>query len=220
MRRTGMAERPGLVEAWTRALEANARYYQALGELTSNWLRELAGLGSAVRLPRVTVLPGAAAPAPRPSAPYPSAPRPGARQVPPGGPAAGPPTPAASLVLEAAAGERAAGAFLVENTLGRRVEQPVEAGPFTDAAGGRAPLPLEFSPATVGLDPGEQVVVRVTVVVPDTLQGDHRGTARVAGVPHAEIPVVVRRIAGEPGADAPGAGGPGAGGPPAPGAAR
>jgi len=59
-----MAERPGLVEAWTRALHAHARYAEALGSLTSTWLRELADLGAAVRLPRVVAVPGFDRPAP------------------------------------------------------------------------------------------------------------------------------------------------------------
>jgi len=186
-----MAERPGLVEAWTRALQAHARYAEALGSLTSTWLRELADLGAAVRLPRVLAVPGFDRPAPDHAAGAASAgPGPAAQGTAAQGtaarraaaPAIGPVSrpESASLVLEAAGGHQATGAFLVENTLSRRVEQAVEAGQFANATGAVADVP----------------VVQVTAVVPETLDGEHRGTLRVAGVPGAEMPVILRRLAG------------------------
>ena len=207
-----MAERPGLVEAWTRALQAHARYAEALGSLTSTWLRELADLGAAVRLPRVVAVPGFDRPAPdhAPGAasagPGTAARGPGAQGTAAPGPAAqraaapavglAPRPESASLVLEAAGGHQATGAFLVENTLSRRVEQAVEAGQFANAAGAVADVPVVLAPDAVDLGPGEQVVVQVTAVVPETLDGEHRGTLRVAGVPGAEMPVILRRLAG------------------------
>jgi len=202
-----MAERPGLVEAWTRALQAHARYAEALGSLTSTWLRELADLGAAVRLPRVVAVPGFDRPAPdhgpgaASTGPGPAARNPEARGTAAqraAAPAIGPaprPQPAL-LVLEAAGGHQATGAFLVENTLSRRVEQAVEAGQFADATGAVADVPVVLVPDAVDLGPGEQVVVQVTAVVPETLEGEHRGTLRVAGVPGAEMPVILRRLPG------------------------
>ena len=99
-------------------------------------------------------------------------------------------------MLEAAGGHQATGAFLVENTLSRRVEQAVEAGQFANAAGAVADVPVVLAPDAVDLGPGEQVVVQVTAVLPETLDGEHRGTLRVAGVPGAEMPVILRRLAG------------------------
>lgn len=190
-----MTDRPGFSEAWSRALEANARYYETWGRLTSSWLRELADVSSGLRMPRVVSVrtepaPGAAASAARP-APAPtsaSAPAATARET------TAEPAPA-TLVLEAAGGQAASGAFLVENTLGRHVTEPVEAGPFHDPAGVESLVTLELEPAVIDLAAGEQVVVRATVVVPETLEGERRGTVRVAGVPGAQIPLVIRRVA-------------------------
>jgi hypothetical protein len=178
-----MADRPGLAEAWSRAMEANARYYETWGRLTSSWLRELADVSSGLRLPRVVTVRTEPAAHRSPSAPSPAE-----------ASAAAQPAQAAALVLEASGGQQASGAFLVENTLGRHVQQPVEAGPFTDASGAETAFALTLEPATIDLAPGDQVVVRATVVVPETLDGERRGTVRVAGVPGAEIPLVIRRV--------------------------
>ena len=188
-----MAEGFGLGRAWEQALQAHARYYEALGRLTSSWLRELAEVGSQVRLPSpTTLLTRATAPVVRETV---NASRHLDNAAGDPGRAAAVPTPAA-LVLEAPRGQQAIGAFLVENTLPRRVEQAVEAGPFTDTAGHQTDLALTLVPSSVALEPDERVVVRVSVTLPETLDAEHRGTIRVAGVPGAEIAVVVREAAG------------------------
>lgn len=179
-----MAEGPGFAAAWSRALEANARYYESIGQLTSSWLRELAEVSSGLRLPRVVSV-GTQPAGPR-LAVVPTPPR-------PEGKTAERPAQAATLVLEAEGGQQATGAFLVENTLSRPVAQAVEAGPFTDAAGRQTAFVLTLEPPVIELAAGDQVVVRATVVVPATLEGESRGTVRVAGVPGAEIPLVIRR---------------------------
>lgn len=177
------AERTGLGDALSRALQANARYYESIGQLTSSWLRELADVSAGMKLPRVSL-----------QTPSVSGPR--LTVVPPSSPSKPVATEehaAATLVLEAAGGQSAIGAFLVENTLGRAVSQAVEVGIFTDADGGEASLVLTFEPPVIELAAGEQVVVRTSVVVPESLARESRATVRVAGVPGAEIPVVVRR---------------------------
>jgi len=186
-----MAEpRSGFATLVARAMEADARYYEALGRLTSTWLRELAEVAAAVRLPQLTALRTPISTTVAPASPATSRPATAPVTEPVAGPAAEP--HAAALVLEAAGGEKATGAFLVENTLAQRVEHAVEAGPLTGPAG-ETDIELSLVPDAVGLDPGEQVVVRVITVVPPGLAGEHRGTVRVAAVPGAEMPVVVRR---------------------------
>lgn len=160
----------GLGESWARAMEANARYYDAWGTLTSAWLRELAEASTQLWMPNLVSLVPQQQPQHREPAPPPR------------------PAPAkAALVLEGAAEQEATGAFLVENTLRHPVEQEVEAVGFTDVT-------LTLTPATLSLAPGEQAVVRVSTIVPPDLDTECRGTVRVAGVPGAEIIAVVRRI--------------------------
>ena len=68
-----MAEQSGLDQIFRRALEANARYYEALGQVTTDYLKALAGVLGEVKLP-TTLASRAAAPAPpAASAPAPSA---------------------------------------------------------------------------------------------------------------------------------------------------
>jgi hypothetical protein len=178
-----MAETPSLADAWGQILEANLRYYESLGKLATEWLTDVATVGSALRVPMISVAAPTVNVVPRV-----------------GGPAASRPQPANTdepvlLVLEARGGEVATGAFEIENTIGRRVDQDVEASPFSIADGAEVTLAIEFAPASVGLDPGEQVVVAVSVVVPDDLADEARGTVRIAGVSNAQIPVLIRRVA-------------------------
>jgi hypothetical protein len=186
-----MADRPGLGDVLRDALKANARYYESIGQLTSSWLRELADVSSGLRMPRVSV--DTAPVSPRLTVVRPSASPPQSSSQPSQPSAVDKPAPAATLVLEAAAGETAMGAFLVENTLGGAVSQAVEVGAFTDEEGVETVLELTFEPSVIKLAPGEQVVVRTSVVIPEALGTESRATVRVAGVPGAEIPVVVRR---------------------------
>ena len=62
-----MAERPGLDQVWRRAMEANARYYEALGQVTVDYLKALVGVLGDVRLP--TVAGGRPAPPAQPAPP-------------------------------------------------------------------------------------------------------------------------------------------------------
>ncbi len=191
-----MAESPDLSDAWRRAADANLRYYREWGRLAGTWLDELRGVGQelvsasargpdpwsvATHAPEAHDRSGAGA------APAPGYPRPPAGTV-------APSTAAPSLVLEAAAGEPAVGAFLVENGLGHPVEAVVTADPLTGAAAG-VDLDVVFQPARLDLGTGDSTVVTVTVTVPaDLPTGDHRTTIRVPDLAGTAIGLVVRRL--------------------------
>src|SRR5262249_23431160 len=103
--------------------------------------------------------------------------------------------PGPALVLEAAAGEQAAGAFLVENQLGRPVETSMIADEITGPAGAVQPVSLEFEPAVVSLAPQERCVVRVRTAITDAFAPgtDYRTVIRGPDLPGTSIPVVLRR---------------------------
>src|SRR5262249_18657308 len=130
-----MAEQPGLEQIWRRALEANARYYEALGQVTTDYLKALAGVLADVKLPTSLGGPDAAPVAPASAAP--------------------PPAPAPSaMVLEAPAGHSAVGAFMVQNRLGQRVAAPVVPSAFLDPSGAEVRPALAFEPDVVSLESG------------------------------------------------------------------
>lgn len=170
-----MAERSGLDQVLRRAMEANARYYEALGQVTADYLKALVGVLGDVRLPSVAVG--------RPAAPT--------------APAAPPEAPAAAMVLEAAAGKSAVGAFMVQNRLSQRVTAPVVASAFLDASGREAKPVLVFEPDVVSLECGEQVLVRVTAAVDERLDAgaSYRGEVTIPGLSGDRVPIVVRRSA-------------------------
>jgi hypothetical protein len=171
-----MAEQPGLEQIWRRALEANARYYEALGQVTTDYLKALAGVLADVKLP--TSLGGRDA---APVAPASAAP---------------PPAPAPSaMVLEAPAGHTAVGAFMVQNRLGQRVAAPVVPSAFLDPSGAEVRPALAFEPDVVSLESGEQVLVRVTATIDDRLEPGvgYRGEVTVPGLSGDRIALVLRR---------------------------
>jgi hypothetical protein len=186
----------GLGDAWREALGAHARYYEAWGQLTSKWMRDLAEASNHARLPslpplRLSTAPGqlsttssavtTRSPVAQPSATTPSA---------------EPPPPPAVLVLEGVAGEVVSAAFLVESSLPHAVDGVVEAEPFEDLDGAALLVRLDFEPAVVSLDSGERRLVRVSVELPATLpvNVDCRSTISVQGVPGTTIPIRLRRL--------------------------
>ena len=175
-----MAERPDLAGMWRGAVAANLRYYEAWGRIVTDWVRDLAsvGLGPQTTAVAVTEAPGLPAAGAARSEPH------GAQR------------PAAALVLEASSGEVAAGAFLVENQLGRAVETPLICDEITDPEGLVLPVSLQFDPATVSLAPQEQCVVRVRLTVTDALNpdSDYRTVIRGPDLPGTSVPVVLRRV--------------------------
>ncbi len=168
-----MADRPAMDQIWRRAMEANTRYYEALGQVTADYLKALVGVLSDVRAPA-----GAGGSQPQPSAPPPEA-------------------PPAAMVLEAPAGKSAVGAFMVQNRLSQRVTAPVVVSTFLDDAGVEHRPALSFEPDVVELEPGEQILVRVIAAVDERLEpgGTYRGDVTIPGLSGDRVPLVVRRQA-------------------------
>jgi hypothetical protein len=167
-----MAEQAGLEQIWRRALEANARYYEALGQVTTDYLKALAGVLGEVRLPASLGGRAAASAPPAASAPAPSA-----------------------MVLEAPAGQTAVGAFMVQNGLGQHVAAPVVTSAFLDPSGAEVRPALTFEPDVVSLESGEQVLVRVTAAIDERLEPGvgYRGEVTVPGLSGDRVALVLRR---------------------------
>jgi hypothetical protein len=179
--------RPGGV--LRRAVDANLRYYEALGRLSVEYLQTLAGLVDDVTLPRLGgVSMSRTAPAP-PAPPGPVLPRAASEAAP----------QAAALVLEAEHGGTATGLFMVQNTLSEKVSAPVLASPFRAEDGGEAAPKLVLDPEVVTLAPGEQMLVRVTTAIDEALAPgvSYRGELSVPGVAAKGIPLVLRRRSGD-----------------------
>jgi hypothetical protein len=187
----------GLGPAFRAAMDAHARYVEAWGQLASRWMLDLAEASKETRLPRLrlstaspiqtsagsasTQAHASAAPAEPPSTPA----------------SASDATPApAVLVLEGAAGDTVAAAFLVENILAHPVDGVVDVEPFEDPDGATVLAQLTFEPAGISLAPGERQLVRVSVALSPTLPAnvDCRSTIRVQGVPGTTIPILIRRL--------------------------
>ena len=162
-----------------RALEANLQYYAALGRLTVDYLQ---ALGSIVRQVEVPANLANRTITFRPSAPAPAAPAPAS-------------PPPAVMVLEAESGGTAIGVFLVENLLAEKVAAPVSASAFVGPDGREAAVPLAFDPEVVMLEPGEQILVRVTAQVGPDLEEEvsYRAELAVPGVTGTKVPIVARR---------------------------
>lgn len=111
---------------------------------------------------------------------------------------------APALVLEAEEGQRAAGAFVVENLLDHSLSAPVVASAFTSADGHGIHPKLGFDPEVVVLAAGELVTVGVVAAIDGELElgTDYRGQVTVPGLPANGLEIVIRRLAPQ------GAGGP------------
>lgn len=174
---------PRLEETVRRAFEVNLRYYEALGQLTADYLKSVADLWKGLGLPLTFDPFGSAAPRP---APPPSSP---------------PPAAVPALVLEAEAGGQARGLFLVSNQLARRVSAPVGISPFTDAAGRVVQPAVKIEPEVVTLDPGGQSLVQIVVAVSEELEPgvSYRAEISVPGLSDGRVPVTLRRRLAETG---------------------
>jgi hypothetical protein len=162
-----------------RALEANLQYYSALGRLTVDYLEALGSIARQVEVPAKlgnrTITFRQSEPPPAPPAP----------------------APPAVMVLEAEGGGTAIGVFLVENLLDEKVSAPVSASAFAAPDGREVAVPLAFEPEVVILEPGEQILVRVTAQLADDLEADvsYRAELAVPGVIGTKVPIVARRRA-------------------------
>jgi hypothetical protein len=175
-----MAEAAPASDLLRRALDANLRYYAAIGRLTVDYLEALGAIARHVEVPKLT------------------SPTVTLRQSPPAPPVPPPAPPApAVMVLEAEAGGTAIGVFLVENLLGERVAAPVSASPLAGPDGREVDVPLAFDPEVVVLEPGEQILVRVSAQLDGELESDvgYRAEVAVPGVIGTKVPIVVRRRA-------------------------
>jgi hypothetical protein len=100
-----------------------------------------------------------------------------------------------TIVIEAPAGRKGLGVFMVENTTAQTVSAPVGVSTFAAADGREATLEVAFSPEEVSLDPGDQVLVQVAAAVDESLEPDLRYRAEISipSLSGATIPLVVRR---------------------------
>ena len=164
-------------EVWRRVVEANLRYYEALGRLSLDYVRSVAGAVGDLRGPRAGV--SATSPPRRPE------PASGAGEAP----------ASTAMVLEADAGASALGAFLVENLLEDRISAPVVASTFVGPTGHEVQPRLVFDPEVVTLEPGEQVLVRAVAAIDEDLEAGaaYRGEVSVPGLGSRGVSIVVRR---------------------------
>jgi hypothetical protein len=161
-----MASQFSFEEVFRRAAKANMQYVEGLGRVFSEYVNALTGIF---------------------------------RDLPPGARSAWKEIvqrPAPALVLEGQAGERARGAFMVDNRLGRAVTAPVQVSPFSDAAGVPVALAMDIEPRSLSLPPGGQALVEVFVAISDSLGpgASYRGEISVPGLADRSIPILVRRL--------------------------
>ena len=173
-----MAERPDLAETWRRVMEANLRYYEGLIGLSANYLGAVVGALGSLRTPDQSAHP----------------------LVPgdPGRTASRANAPAPALVLEAESGSDAMGAFLVENHLAHRVAAPIVVSAFRDPAGLEVEPALKFEPQSIALEPGEQLLVRVSVRIEEqhNVGTAYRGEVSIPGLSDSRVRLVIRRRQG------------------------
>jgi hypothetical protein len=179
-----MPDKLSIEEPVRRALDANLRYYRALGEVTQEYVQALLGVWRDLPI-RLSSLGSLGSPPVAASAAT------GTRGTPSGG--------TAILVLEAEAGQEAESVFMVENRLPRQVSTTVVTSPFLDPSGRDVQPALRILPGVVTLDPGARTLVRIVAVVTDDWAIDvpYRGTVQVPGLSDSAIPVVLRRRATE-----------------------
>jgi hypothetical protein len=167
------AEQPSLrdelAEGWNAGLQAGLRYWGTLGRLAVESVGVLVPAVAELRAqgrPRLEIV-GA------------------------------PPTPPVpkALLVEAEAGQSGMGIFLLENTTAEQLSARVGVSSFHDPRGREVHPAVAFRPDVITLDPGDQQVVQVAVLVDETLEADvrYRATVGVPGLPATTIPIVLRR---------------------------
>ena len=171
-----MADKLPLEDTLRRAMEANLRYYEALGRVTQDYWKAMFGIWR-----ELPVRLGGAQNTARPQA-------------------ASPPPAPATLVLEGDVGGDAQGVFMVENRLTRTVATTVVTSAFADHSGRAIRPTLRVVPGVVTLEPGGRTLVQLYAAVTDDLDPDvdYRGEVTVPGLSDHAIPVVLRRRAQAP----------------------
>lgn len=175
-----MSQPVQLTDVWRRSLDATVQFYSALGELAVDCLETLLatttnsnfGLNSDANAPTPAVV----------------------NQV----NTAPQPPPVSMMVLEADVSRKAMGVFLVENGFSRAVSAAATASAFVDDQGNEINPTVEFQPASVTLQPGEQILVKVLATISRDMPAGirYRGEIGVPGLMGTRIPVVLGRIAG------------------------
>ncbi len=177
-----MTEPIQLVDVWRRSLEATVKFYSEIGGLAVEWVESLLSTASdsiGAMNPVETTRASAKA------------------EVTPPSTASSTRATMSTMVLEAEAGQKALGVFLVENGFSRTVSASATAGTFIDDKGNQIKPLLEFHPPSAMLEPGEQVLVRVAAGITEVMKPGvrYRGEIAVPDVPGTRIPVVILRIA-------------------------
>jgi len=177
-----MSEPLQVTDLWRRSLDATVKFYSALGELAVEYAESLLATAtdSITSINSVETKPGPAA-ANGSSTPTPVSKSPAV----------------ATMVLEAPAGKKALGVFLVENVLAQAVSATATAGALLDDDGNQIKASLEFQPQSVTLQPGEQALVRVSADISEEVTPGVRyhGEIGVPGLPGTRIPIVIGRTA-------------------------
>lgn len=108
--------------------------------------------------------------------------------------ASGPSEGTHPVVLAGKPGDHASGAFLLHNVRPETTTATVLPTAFVDAAGERVDVELRLDPSRVVLEPGQEVVVTATAVIPpDSPPGQWlRGAIHVPGLTASVVPVVIR----------------------------
>jgi hypothetical protein len=174
-----MADKLPFEEPLRRAVDANIKYYEALGRVTQEYWKSMFGIWR-----ELPVRFGPPQPA-RPSAPA----------APVSNPTSSATAP--TLVLEAETGGEAQGVFLVENRLTRVVSTAVVVSAFADPAGRAVQPTLRVEPGVITLPPGGRALVQIYATIDDSLDADvpYRGEVNVPGLSESGIPVLLRRRA-------------------------
>jgi hypothetical protein len=173
-----MADKLPLEDTLRRAVDANVRYYEAIGRVTQDYWKAIFGIWRELPL------------------------RFGPAHTAQATPAAAPPNPAATvtaptLVLEAEAGGEAQGVFLIENKLSRVVSTAVVVSAFSNPSGRAVQPTLRVEPGVITLPPGGRTLVQIYATIDDALEADvpYRGEVNVPGLAESGIPVLLRRRA-------------------------
>ncbi len=173
-----MSQPVQLTDVWRRSLDATVQFYSALGALAVDCLETLLATTdisnsrsiSDAKAPTPGVINQAATTAPNPA-------------------------PVSMMVLEAEVGRRAVGVFLVENGFSRAVSASATASAFVDDEGNEINPNVEFQPACVTLEPGQQILVKVLASISKDMPAGirYRGEIGVPGLMGTRIPVVLGR---------------------------
>ena len=100
-----------------------------------------------------------------------------------------------TVLLEPAAGKPGLGVFLVENLTADPVSAEIAVSPLSGPAGEQVVPALRFSPETIALEPGDQVLVQVAAAADEALEPGvrYRGEISIPGLSGIRVPIVVRR---------------------------